>query len=99
MQHYTCDMCGRLLEDQRFVAHLQLYPAFDPNELTSADLDVDHLQEVADVIAEADPLDPPTADDLAAKQHKFDLCGTCYHRYAQDPLGKQNRQPIHFSEN
>ncbi len=99
MQHYSCDMCGKLLDEQRFVVKVQIYPAFDPAELSSADLDVDHLHEIAELIAQADPLDPPLAEDVARREHRYDLCSTCRRRYVQDPLGKQSRQPIHFSEN
>ena len=44
MLHFTCDLCGLQLGDRRFVAKLEVYPAFDPEELDEDDLDVDHLQ-------------------------------------------------------
>lgn len=99
MQHFTCDACGKLLDEHRFVAKLELYPAFNPNELTDADLDVDHLQEVADLIQNGDPLELTLSEQMRTHQKQFDLCPACHLKFLQDPLGKQTRAPLHFSEN
>ena len=99
MQHFTCDACGKQLGEQRYVAKLEVYPAFNPDELTDADLDLDHLQEVAEIIEQTDPLEMMLDEQTTTQQFKFDLCAVCHHRYLQDPLGKQSRTPLHFSEN
>jgi hypothetical protein len=99
MQHYTCDLCGKCLGERRFVAKLELYPSFDPDELTEADLDIDHLQEVASQIDHMDTLDFIEEEETRAIEVRFDLCPSCHSRYRNDPLGKQLRNPLHFSEN
>ena len=98
MLHFSCDMCGRPLSDERFVAHIEIRPAFDPDEIKEADLDVDHLQQVAEIIEDNET----NGDDTAGsepKQFRFDLCHECLQRYAQDPLGRESVRRLNFSEN
>jgi hypothetical protein len=99
MQHFTCDLCGKGLGEKRYVAKLEMYPAFDPGELTEADLDIDHLQEIASQIDHSDTLDFLDQEETRSIKIQFDLCPLCHSRYRNDPLGKQHRNPLHFSEN
>lgn len=99
MQHYTCDLCGCHIDDQRYVVKLEVYPAFNPDELSSADLDVDHLQSVSQSIMQGDDLSLPVEDVNGTGLLKFDLCRECQLRFRRDPLGKTSRSPMHFSEN
>lgn len=99
MQHFTCDLCGIGLGERRFVAKLEMYPAFDPDELTEADLDIDHLQEIAAQIDHSEALDFLDGEQTRSIKIQFDLCPSCHARYRNDPLGKHQRNPLHFSEN
>ena len=41
MLRYSCDLCGQPLGERRFVVKLEVYPAYDPEELGQEDLDAD----------------------------------------------------------
>jgi hypothetical protein len=98
MLHFTCDLCGQPLEDRRFVVRMEVFPAFDPEDITEADLDADHLQEVVDEIHESE-VTGSAADDCAAKSFRFDLCPRCHARYLKDPLGREASRRLNFSKN
>jgi hypothetical protein len=104
MLHITCDLCGKELrpgEDHRYVVKIEVFAAHDPNEITEADLDDDHmeavselLQEMEDSLADPDSLEPP-------HQHfRFDLCPECRKKFVQNPLSREAAaQKFGFSEN
>lgn len=99
MQHFTCDLCGCRIDEQRYVVKLEVYPAFDPDQLSDSDLDVDHLQAVAESIDE-DEMAGLCIDGVhSTGALQFDLCDGCQRRFRRDPLGKMSRTPLHFSEN
>src|SRR4051812_30207621 len=55
MQHFTCDVCGKPMapgDDRRYVVKMDVYAAHDPAELTDADLDVDQLEEVSQMLSD-----------------------------------------------
>ena len=99
MLHFTCDLCGQQLGDRRFVVKLEVYPAFNPDELTEADLDDDHLQEVAQMIQELETTGKSPVDDCSSKEFRFDLCPHCHRRFVKDPLGRDAVRRFNFSEN
>ena len=98
MRHFSCDLCGQALDtDRRYVIKLEMFPAFDPEELTAADLDADHLADVAAQLDETAAEDIPL-EDCGAHNHRYDLCPTCYAAYKKDPLARSQRR-WNFSEN
>ncbi len=99
MQHFTCDLCGCRIDEQRYVVKLEVYPTFDPDKLSDSDLDIDQLQAVAESIEQDDlsGLYPPEVHGTGPLH--FDLCADCQLRLRRDPLGKMSRAPLHFSEN
>ena len=99
MLHFSCDLCGRQLEERRFVAKLEVFPAFDPDELDEDDLDADHLQEVAETIQEMEATGAHVIEDCGAKHFRFDLCCDCHSRFVKDPLGRDTVRHLNFSEN
>ena len=98
MLHFSCDLCGQPLEDRRYVVRLEIFPAFDPADLSEADLDVDHLQEVAEEIHEME-LTGAELEDCNSKSFRFDLCPRCHAKYTKDPLGREALRRLNFSEN
>ena len=99
MLHFSCDLCRRPISEERYEARLEIAPAFDPEQLSPADLDADHLEEIADSIAAMESTGEFEVEDLSPKTFRFDLCPTCYQRVLSDPLGGQARRPFNFSKN
>jgi hypothetical protein len=100
MQHFSCDLCGKPIgcgDERRYVVKLEVFAAHDPAELTDADLDVDHMEEVSQMISE----ESEPADGLAPafKQFRYDLCPDCHTKFLRDPLNKESAQKFDFSEN
>ena len=99
MQHFTCDLCGCRIDEQRYVVKLEVYPSFDPDKLSDSDLDVDHLQAVAESIQQEELAGVCLDEVHGTGVMQFDLCDVCQRRLRRDPLGKTSRTPLHFSEN
>ena len=99
MLHFSCDLCGRQLGDRRFVAKLEVYAAFDPEELNEDDLDADHLQEISELIEEMEISGNSELEDCGSKSFRFDLCPDCHQKFVQDPLGRDALSRLNFSEN
>jgi hypothetical protein len=99
MLHFSCDLCGQQLGERRFVVRLEVYPAFDPEEIDEEDLDADHLQEVAQMIEEMELTGKQLVEDCGSKSFRFDLCPHCHRKYVKDPLGRDGLRRLNFSEN
>lgn len=100
MIHYTCDLCGRSIQDERYTAKIEVSAAFDPDEITEEHLDGDHLQQIAEAIEEMDSTDEFDLEETGPKQFQYDLCQHCCRRFIKAPL----RPPapalrLNYSEN
>ncbi|MFN0053269.1 MAG: hypothetical protein ACKV0T_13890 [Planctomycetales bacterium] len=98
MLHFSCDLCGQPLDDRRYVVRMEIFPAFDAEDLSEADLDADHLQAIAEEIQEME-LTGAELDEQGTKTFRYDLCPRCHSRYAKDPLGRDALRRLNFSEN
>jgi hypothetical protein len=97
MLHFSCDVCGRALDDCRYVVRMEAYPAFDPDQVD--DTDVDHLQEVASALADQASEAPAVVSNDATRVFRFDLCSTCYCKFVRDPLGREALRRLKYSKN
>jgi len=87
----TCDRCGKMLladEDTRYVARIEVFAAYDPMELTAADLRADRSDEIRDLLARMARMDAETLEAQVYQAFVFDLCPACQARYLEDPLGR-----------
>lgn len=98
MLHFTCDLCGQPLRKERFIARVEVYSAYDPEDLTEADLDEDNLAQVAQELDDCDEHDLQLTDG-ETRDFRFDLCPTCHRRYLKDPLGRDSLRRANFSQN
>jgi hypothetical protein len=103
MLHFSCDVCGKDMTPgaaTRYVVKMEAFAATDPAELTDADLDADHVEEMAQLLAEMEETgcDEPQAAP-ARKTMRFDLCPCCYRKFIEDPLGREHAPKFDFSEN
>jgi hypothetical protein len=100
MQHFSCDLCGKAMgcgDDRRYVVKLEVFAAHDPSKLTDDDLDTDHMEEVSQMLSEAEESAAEPAP--AYKQFRYDLCPDCHSKFLRDPLNKESAQKFDFSEN
>lgn len=87
MIHYSCDLCGRSMGQEHFVAKIKVAPAFDPEQLTEEELDVDHLEQIADAITAMETTGDFQPDECLERDFQFELCPTCYSKFIKAPLG------------
>lgn len=99
MMQFTCDLCGRVIQRERYEAKLTVSAAFDPDEITPADLDADHLEAVAASLDELADTGEFEIEETGPKEFRFDLCGHCAHRYVKDPLSRETPRRLRFSKN
>lgn len=95
MHHLTCDLCGKSLlidESVRYLARIQVYAAYDPPELTPADLQKDHRAEIRRLIRQLEAMDPQEVNDSVYREFLFDLCPACQRRYLRAPLSSATPQ-------
>ena len=102
MVHFTCDVCGKAIsavEDLRYVVKIEVYAASDPLELTEADLEKDHMEQISQLIKHIEETKPEDFEDQVYKSFRFDLCPACQKKYLKDPLSRDARRHLKFSEN
>lgn len=95
MVHFTCDMCGLPIDGDRFIVRMEVIPTFDQDEVTEEMLDVDHLHAIAEQLSSSAHHATPDA----RKTFRYDVCENCLSRIERDPLGRQKRPRVRFSEN
>lgn len=100
MVHYSCDLCGQALSNKRFIVKLEVIPAPGHGDLTEADLDSDHLQQVAEMLDDLDLNDAvPGLDEFSTQKKEFDLCPECRRAFLSNPLGRGPHRRFKFSGN
>ncbi len=101
MIHYSCDLCGKNLtsDDLRFVVKVDVHAALVPLTPEEVDTDVDHLEELSDMLDQLDEDDTPTTLD-GPHEICHDLCPECCRKFLKDPLGRETGlRQLNFSEN
>jgi hypothetical protein len=101
MLHVTCDGCGKDLRpgEDHHVLKIEMFAAQDPAELTEADLDVDHMEAVGELLRQMEETDEAIELEPASCHRRFDLCSECRKRFLRDPLGRENASKFQFSKN
>ena len=98
MLHFSCDICHRAVEDERYPVSVEVTAEHDPDALTEADLDVDHLADLGEAL-DAGFSGHAVAPPPRRQTFRYDLCPSCADRYRRDPLGRDARRRLNFSEN
>jgi hypothetical protein len=90
---FVCDRCGKALlvdEDVRYILKMEVYAAYDPMELTAADLGPDRRKELAELVEKMKEMDAGEVQDSIHKEMVFDLCPGCQREMLKDPLGRHS---------
>jgi hypothetical protein len=91
MAGFCCDLCGKPLlvdEDVRYIVRIEVFAAYDPMELTSCDIEQDHLREIRELTERMAAMDPKELEDQVYQRMTFDLCPVCRKTYVKEPLPK-----------
>jgi hypothetical protein len=87
MVHFTCDLCGRDVDRQRFVVKMEAFAASQSEALTEDDLEDSNLEAVAEILRDMEDGLPCTLP-APTRHWRFDLCPDCHGRFSRDPLSK-----------
>jgi hypothetical protein len=92
MDSTTCDLCGcdLLSAEVRYIVKIQVYAAYDVQEITDEDLKRDIEGEMRDLIRriQRKDLGKDEVHETVYKDLTFDLCSDCQRRFLDSPLGK-----------
>jgi len=99
MRHYSCDLCGDSIRDEHFVVKVEVFAAFDPDELHEADFDSDQLELVTEEVAAIESGQVEAPRETGSQRMRFDLCEGCRVRFLDDPLGRDALGRVNYSEN
>ena len=89
MDGITCDMCDKALlvdDASRYIVKIQIYAAYDPMELTAADIAQDRSDEMARLLRRVADMDATELEDGVYRALRFDLCPACQRVYLACPL-------------
>ncbi|WP_254513309.1 hypothetical protein [Anatilimnocola floriformis] len=102
MRHYSCDRCKRVLdpqEDLRYVVRLEVQAVMEPiNDCELTD-DRDHLLEIEEILERADDEECDAIAPEVYQKKSFDLCCDCHRKFMQNPLGRESKVSLDFSQN
>jgi len=85
----VCDGCGAALlldSDVRYVVDIRGHAAYDPMEISAADLDRDLDSEMNEILDVLSRQDAKSAEEDVHKEMRLDLCPPCWRRFLRDPL-------------
>ncbi len=85
--------------DDHYVVKLEVFTAFDPDELREADLNNDHLALVSEEVAAIESGQIEAPREAGSQRLRFDLCEACRTRFLDDPLGRDALGRVNYSEN
>lgn len=99
MLHYTCDLCGRSIEGQRFSVSIQIQRHDPPHPPLIADDDLDLLGMIEEEIELMDSTSQFQLPEPSRKTFERDLCPSCARRYERDPLSRERTGRLNSSSN
>ncbi len=102
MIHFSCDRCQRPMgseDDLRYVVRIEVEAVMDPLHEHELDDDRDHLLEIDEILERVDAADCPEIGDDIYQKRRYDLCPSCFRKFIQNPVGREQRVSAGFSQN
>ena len=102
MIHYSCDRCGCPISDGesvRYVVRMEMEATLNLEAENEIDDDQDCLLEMDQLL---DKLEHQVLDDedpIIHQRKTFDLCPSCFRKFAKNPVGRERVSPFGFSHN
>jgi hypothetical protein len=96
----SCDLCGKEMqpESSRYYVVRMEVVAKGKNELTDDDLSEDNLEQVSQMLQNAEDDELGYEEVPAREVKKFELCPACRNKYVKDPLNRESYS-LDFSSN
>jgi hypothetical protein len=102
MMAYQCDHCGTMMsarDERRYIVRMEVQAIEPLAELTEADLERDHLRDMAAYLEELEELPEELTASVRSRAMEYDLCPTCAEKFIADPFGKNTERTTTFSSN
>lgn len=102
MIHFTCDRCKRVIDPEqelRYVVRMEIEAVMDPIHEDEPQDDRDHLVEIDEILARAEPDESDGVGDEIYHKRRYDLCPHCYRKFAANPLSREKKATLGFSHN
>ena len=99
--HYTCDVCGRVLDartDERYVIRITACASGEDADHTLDD-DRDYLEEIDDRLVCARDFDEELLGQESEDEVEYDLCSECRQKFSLDSIGRRASPSLDFSQN
>jgi hypothetical protein len=71
----------------------------DPIHDEELEEDRDHLMEIEDILERADDEAYEDIGEDIYQRRRYDLCPECYRKFAKNPLGREAKASLGFSQN
>ena len=100
MIHYSCDRCKLPIdsEDFRFIVKIEIQATIQNGPQPIED-DRDHLVEIEEMLEKMERRNDPDVSDELYQRRTFDLCPTCYQKFARNPLSQEAKPQFGYSPN
>ncbi len=102
MIHYSCDRCKREIDaenDLRYVVRIEIESVMNPVHDDEPADDRDHLLEIDEILERMDAAESAEIGDDVYQKRRYDLCPACFRKYVQNPLGKERKPSLGYSQN
>jgi hypothetical protein len=102
MIHYSCDRCKCPIdptEDLRYVVRIEIEAVMDPLHDGEPQDDRDHLLEIEQILERVEADESSEIGDEVYQKRRYDLCPQCYRSFTQNPLGREKKVSLGFSQN
>ena len=102
MIHYSCDRCGCTIRDDqaiRYVVRMEMEATLNVEFDGAMDDDQDCLLEMDQMLEKLEQEALDEEDSMVHQRKTFDLCPSCFRKFARNPVGRDRISPFGFSHN
>jgi hypothetical protein len=102
MIHFSCDRCKRAIDsesDLRYLVRIEVEAVMDPVHAADPDDDRDHLLEIDEILERIDTSECPEIGDDVYQKRRYDLCPQCFRKFILNPVGREKKATVGFSQN
>ena len=83
----------------RYVVRMEVEAVMDPIHGEDLQDDRDHLLEIDEILERVDASESDAIGDDIYQKRRYDLCPQCFRNFNLNPLGRERRATVGFSQN